>query len=97
MASMLCSGLALGEGVGVFDATGPWHVLHTRSRQEKALAEDLTGMGIACFLPLVRQIRFHGGRKAVVELPLFPSYLFLRGAAEDAYRAGRTRRVAQIL
>jgi transcriptional antiterminator RfaH len=81
----------------VFAAGGLWHVLHTRSRQEKALADDLLGLGITCFLPLVRQVRFHGGRKAIVELPLFPGYVFLRGAAEDAYRADRTKRVAQIL
>ena len=97
MASLLCSGLGLVEAADVFEASGAWHVLHTRSRQEKALAEDLAAMGVGCFLPLVRQVKFHGGRKVIVELPLFPGYVFLRGAAEDAYRADRTRRVAQIL
>jgi transcription termination/antitermination protein NusG len=97
MASLLCSGLALADGAGIFEISGLWHILHTRSRQEKALADDLTALGIPCYLPLVRHVRFHGGRKAIVELPLFPGYLFLRGAAEDAYRADRTKRVAQIL
>jgi transcriptional antiterminator RfaH len=97
MATLLCSGLGVAEGASVFDAAGLWHVLHTRSRQEKALADDMTALGVACYLPLVRHVRYHGGRKAIVELPLFPGYLFLRGAAEDAYRADRTRRVAQIL
>ncbi len=76
---------------------GIWHVLHTRSRQEKALAESLSAMGIAAFLPLVDVTRTYGRRKASVELPLFPGYLFLKGQLEDAYAADRTKRVAHII
>jgi transcription antitermination factor NusG len=78
-------------------SAGDWFVLHTRSRQEKALSEDLAAIGVAHFLPLVNQVRYHGRRKAWVEMPLFGCYLFLRGAREDAYRADRTRRVARII
>src|SRR5687768_8107191 len=80
-----------GEGLGL------WHVLHVKSRQEKALTADLRAMGIAHFLPLVRQVRFHGGRKATVEAPLFPGYVFLRGSLDETYTADRTRRVAGII
>jgi transcription termination/antitermination protein NusG len=76
---------------------GDWHLLHTRSRQEKALAENLQGLGIASFLPLVDVTRTYGRRKASVELPLFPGYLFLKGKLEDAYEADRTKRVAHII
>ena len=78
-------------------SVGDWHVLHTRSRQEKALAEALAAMGIGHYLPLVRQARYYGKHKASVELPLFPGYLFLRGSLEQAYEADRTKRVAQII
>jgi transcription termination/antitermination protein NusG len=81
----------------VVAVAGKWHVLHTRSRQEKALAESLTAMGIAAFLPLVDVTRTYGRRKASVELPLFPGYLFLKGQLEDAYTADRTKRVAHII
>jgi transcription termination/antitermination protein NusG len=74
-----------------------WHVLHTKSRQEKVLAKELTSLRIDHYLPLIRSVRYHGGRKAVVEAPLFSSYVFLRGTLEDAYRADRTRFVAQII
>lgn len=74
-----------------------WFVLHTRSRQEKALAADLQAMAIECYLPLTQSIRYYGQRKARVELPLFPGYLFLRGSVEQAYEADRTRRVAQLI
>ena len=74
-----------------------WHVLQTRSRQEKALAEGLEARGIKCFLPLVRVGRVYGGRKAQVELPLFPGYLFLHGTLENVYAADRTKRVAKVI
>jgi transcription antitermination factor NusG len=74
-----------------------WFVLHTKSRQEKALARDLGAMGLACYLPLVRRARRHGGRKTVVEEPLFPGYVFLKGTTDEAYDADRTKRVANII
>jgi len=77
--------------------TEEWHVLHTKSRQEKVLAKELTSMGIENYLPLLKSVRYHGGRKAVVEAPMFSSYVFLHGTLEDAYRADRTRFVAQII
>jgi transcription antitermination factor NusG len=87
------------DPVSVFapDARGAWHVLHVRSRQEKALADDLQAMDIAHYLPLVRQIRFYNNRKVTIEVPLFPGYVFLRGVLDEAYRADRTRRVVCII
>lgn len=80
-----------------FAGDGLWHVLHTRSRQEKILAEDLAAMGIRHFLPLKREVRFHGKRKATVELPIFTGYVFLRGSLDEAYSADRTKRVVGII
>lgn len=82
-------------GLPGFD--GPWVVLHTRSRQEKALSEDLQKLGIPHFLPLYTTVRYYNGRKAKVRLPLFPSYVFLRGTLEQAYRAEKTRRLVGII
>jgi transcription antitermination factor NusG len=79
------------------DATGSWIILHTKSRQEKALSADLLRMGVSHYVPLVERVRFYGKRKALVEEPVFPGYVFLRGALEDAYRADRTKRVANII
>ena len=76
---------------------GDWHLLHTKSRQEKVVAADLAAMGIAYYLPLVRQVRYYGRRKAKVALPLFPGYVFLRGSLDHVYAADRTKRVANII
>jgi len=74
-----------------------WHVLQTKSRQEKALAETLLARGVRCFLPLVDVQRMHGNRRTRVEFPLFPGYLFLQGSLEDVYTADRTKRVAKVI
>lgn len=74
-----------------------WHVIHTKSRQEKALAGDLDRGGIEHFLPLVRKVRYYGRRKCSADLPLFPGYLFLRGTIEQAWSAERTGRVARLI
>lgn len=76
---------------------GQWFVLHTKSRQEKVLATDLERMNVPCYLPIVSRMRFYGRRKAMVDEPLFPGYLFLRGTLDQAYEADRTKRVANIL
>ena len=78
-------------------SAGDWHLLHTKSRQEKLLADELGRMGIGHYLPLVKQIRRYGKRKARVEWPLFPGYVFVRGCIEHAYQATRTHRVARII
>jgi transcription termination/antitermination protein NusG len=79
------------------DTAGLWYVLHTKSRQEKALADELDRLHIPFYLPIIEQVRYHGKRKAVVTEPLFAGYVFLRGTLDEAYLADRTKRVANIL
>jgi len=74
-----------------------WTVLHVMSRQEKALVADLENRGLAVYLPLVRKTRYFGRRKATVEMPLFPGYVFFWGTLDQAYEADRTRRVANLI
>jgi transcription antitermination factor NusG len=78
-------------------AEGRWHLLHTRSRQEKALSETLFAKGIAHYLPIANVTRSYGGRKVLVDLPLFPGYVFLKGNLDEVYDADRTKRVAGII
>ncbi len=78
-------------------AAGSWYVLHTRSRQEKSVATDLQARRIRHFLPLVNQVRYYGRRKARVDLPLFPGYVFLFGDREEAFSLDRSGKLANIL
>jgi len=79
------------------DESSSWFVLHTLSRQEKQLSEDLGKRFIRHYLPLIPRTHFYGRRKVVAELPLFPGYLFLLGNIDQAYMADRTGRVARII
>ena len=76
---------------------GPWWVLHTMSRQEKALADDLGRCRIACYLPLIRTVRYYGPRKVKREVPMFPGYLFVRATLKQCYLAERTHRVVSTI
>ena len=79
------------------NAIAVWHVLHTRSRQEKAITKSLLAAGIEYYLPLTSRGTFRGRHKSVIAEPLFPSYLFMRGTVEDTYFAIATKRVANVI
>ena len=76
---------------------GRWWLVHTKSRNEKALAAHLDRRGIDYFLPLVRPGQHNGGHQASIEIPLFPGYLFLRGGDEQRYVTLTTHRAAAVL
>lgn len=77
--------------------SGPWWVVHTKARQEKALAGALECLGIGYFLPLAKVKRKYGGRIFRLQIPLFPSYLFLSGTDEDRYATLMTHRAASVI
>ena len=61
------------------DAAANWCALYTTARHEKRVAQHLESRGIEHFLPLYRTPRrWNDGSKVVLDLPLFPSYLFVR-------------------
>ncbi len=89
----------LGTSSRLFTGSGMnrWYVVHTHSRQEKALADTMEARGVRSFLPLVRVVRYYGHRRRVTERPLFPSYVFLWGTLDETYAAVSTKRVAGVL
>ena len=58
----------------------PWRVAYVRSRQEKELARLLLRLRVPFYLPLAEKQVRRAGRRFVSFLPLFPGYLFFRGA-----------------
>ena len=56
----------------------PWYALRVKSNFEKSVAEALRGKGLEEFLPLYRSRRRWSDRFKVVDLPLFPGYVFCR-------------------
>lgn len=55
-----------------------WYAVQTRPRFEKKVHSTLLNKGLDVFLPLSKQIRRWSDRRAQIEVPLFPCYLFAR-------------------
>ncbi|MDX2151231.1 MAG: UpxY family transcription antiterminator [Bryobacteraceae bacterium] len=55
---------------------GPWYAVHVKSRHEKLVATLLEGRGLDVFLPLSRTRRTWSDRVKLVDMPVFPGYVF---------------------
>ncbi len=55
-----------------------WYVLHTRSRHESIVTEGLSKKSMEVFLPRVKVRSTRKDRKAMIHIPLFPGYVFLK-------------------
>lgn len=60
----------------------PWCAVYTRHQHEKSICEMLEAKGFEVFLPLYESTRRWKDRRKVLSLPLFPCYVFVRGAHE---------------
>ena len=61
-----------------------WFAVYTTCRHEKRIAQHLTQRGIEFYLPLYRsERRWRDGSKVALELPLFPSYIFVHIQRSD--------------
>lgn len=53
-----------------------WYVIYTRPNREKQVELRLNNQEILSFLPLKKENRKWSDRKKLLEVPLFPSYIF---------------------
>ncbi len=86
----------VGAGISTGDVR-KWFVLQTKSRQEKVVCDFFRDRQIEYLLPLVAKTTYYGKRKVKSELPLFPGYVFVRSAIQEAYAADRTNRLVRII
>ena len=63
-----------------------WYAVHTRSNFEKRIASELLAKKIENYLPLIREVHQWKDRKKLVELPVFPGYVFVRFADSSKKR-----------
>jgi transcription antitermination factor NusG len=71
------------DGFGTANCWGTsaqnWFAVYTTCRHEKRIAQHLAQREIQHYLPLYRSDRkWRDGSKVTLELPLFPSYIFVR-------------------
>jgi transcription antitermination factor NusG len=77
--------------------TTRWHAIYTRSRHEKVVAGQLEERGIESFLPLYRTWRRWRDRRKMVELALFPSYVFVRIGVHERLRVLQVPGVVKLV
>lgn len=59
------------------NASKGWYLVYSKPRQETVAQANLARQGYEIYLPLIRQIRKHRGRRVSVVGPMFPRYLFI--------------------
>jgi len=85
------------EEKSISEFVGLWWVAHTKSRNEKALAQDLIRKDISYFLPMGWKAHRRRGRTFRSLLPLFSGYLFFCGNENERLELLRTNRVANVI
>ena len=63
-----------------------WYAAYTLPRHEKAVAEQLGLRQVETYLPVYLSVRRWGHRRALVPMPLFPGYVFVRTSVGDRIR-----------
>jgi transcription antitermination factor NusG len=63
-----------------------WHVLYTMPNLERKVADQLFKHGFNVFLPQYKILRQWSDRKKSLQVPLFPSYLFVKNYLHDKYK-----------
>ncbi len=65
-----------------------WYVLYVRSRHEKKVEDLLKENHLESFLPMVTTVRKWSDRRKIIEVPLFPSYVFVKiNSSMDFHKA----------
>jgi transcription antitermination factor NusG len=62
----------------------PWHAIWTRSHCEQLVAQQLSSKGFDIFLPEMSTLSRRAGTLRPIRVPMFPGYLFVRGALDKA-------------
>ena len=75
----------------------PWWAVYTRHQHEKVVAEMLSTKGFEVFLPLYESTRRWKDRTMQLSLPLFPCYVFVRGALDRKLQVVTTPGIHMIL
>jgi transcription antitermination factor NusG len=79
------------------DQGSPWCAVYTRHQHEKSIGEMLKAKGFEVFLPLYESTRRWKDRRKILSLPLFPCYVFVRGAHERRLQVLTTPGVHMII
>jgi len=74
-----------------------WYAAYTTARHEKRVAEHLQQRDIEYFLPLYETVRRWNNGRHRVQLPLFPSYVFVRFVTRDKLKVLQVPGLLQLV
>jgi transcription antitermination factor NusG len=80
-----------------FETSPAWYAIYTRHQHEKSIANMLTSKGFEVFLPLYEAGRQWKDRTKRLQLPLFPSYVFLLTCLDRRVEVLKTPGVCQFV
>lgn len=83
--------------MGVRSQQWPWFAVLVRTGREKTANLLLENSGYECFLPVSKSTRRWSDRTKVIEVPLFPGYLFCRMNPHNRLTVLMTPGVMQIV
>jgi transcription antitermination factor NusG len=79
------------------DPASSWCALYTRHQHERVVADMLAAKDFEVFLPMYSSTRRWKDRQKTLSLPLFPGYVFVKGAAHRRLQVVSTPGVHMIL
>ncbi len=74
-----------------------WYAVQSCARHEKCVAMEFERRGVEHFLPLYRASRHWSDRRVLIDLPLFPGYLFVRLPLAEKMKVLQVRGVVRLV
>ena len=74
-----------------------WHIVYTHSRTEKTVHTKIKKLGFEALLPVQREVRPWSDRRKVVEVPLFPNYVFVRISPQQRFKLLKIRELVDYV
>ena len=87
LTSPMCGTVSSSESKELNGTEAPeakWHVLWTQSHCERIVFDQLSAVGFNPFLPMIDGWKRRGSTRIRYSAPMFPGYLFLRHAMDQA-------------
>ncbi|MBI5590518.1 MAG: UpxY family transcription antiterminator [Deltaproteobacteria bacterium] len=78
------------------DRSRQWYALHTRSRFENVVLNGLERKEIEAFLPKVAIQSRRLDRKKMIQVPLFPGYLFVKASLDPHEHLGIVKTIGVV-
>ncbi|MCB2376589.1 UpxY family transcription antiterminator [Hymenobacter sp. BT635] len=74
-----------------------WYAVYTYPKAEKQAYSKLQALGTESFLPLQTVVRQWSDRKRLIEVPLFPNYIFVKTTPERRFELLQIRELVRFI